>query len=169
MAKTGVLFVCLGNICRSPLAEGVFRHMAAARGLSDQFNVDSAGTGAWHVGEPPDPRSMEVAARHGVRLNGQARQVRPEDFSEFDLVVAMDRDNLRHLERQAAAGSGHARVRLLRSWDPEAGNDLDVPDPYYGGGSGFDHVFDMVERSCEALLNELSRGGAPEDDDDLLD
>ena len=165
MAKTGVLFVCLGNICRSPLAEGVFRHLAAERGLSDDFDVDSAGTGAWHVGEPPDSRSMEVATRHGVELDGRARQVQSGDFSSFDLIVAMDRDNLRNLEAGHQAAHGAARVRLLRSWDPDAGKDLDVPDPYYDGGLGFDRVYDMVERSCRALLDDLSREGTLEDDD----
>lgn len=165
MAKTGVLFVCLGNICRSPLAEGVFRHLAAERGLSEQFEVDSAGTGAWHVGEPPDSRSMEVATRHGVELDGTARQVQNGDFTDFDLIVAMDRDNLRNLEDRGHNADGEAPVRLLRSWDPDAGGDLDVPDPYYDGGSGFDRVYDMVERSCKALLDDLARGSVLGDDD----
>lgn len=156
--RQAVLFVCLGNICRSPLAEGVFRHLVRARGLDDRFEIDSAGTGAWHVGDPPDPRSREVAERHGVSLDGQrARQVRPSDFERFDLIVAMDDDNLRALER-LRPGPGvesRATVRKLREVDPEPG-DGDVPDPYYGGPGGFDDVYAMVRRSAEALLDELA-------------
>lgn len=152
----GVLFVCLGNICRSPLAEGVFRHLARERGLEDHFRVDSAGTGAWHVGEPPDPRSREVAERHGVALDDQrARQVRPADFDEFDLIVAMDADNLRTLERLRPGREHRASLRRLRDVDPDPG-DGDVPDPYYGGPRGFDEVYEMVKRSAEALLDELA-------------
>ena len=170
MAKTGVLFVCLGNICRSPLAEHVFRHLAAERGLADSFMVDSAGTGAWHVGEAPDARSAEVALRHGITLDGQARQVTTEDFATYDLILAMDRDNLRTIEKASHAAHGDARLELLRRWDPDAHGDLEVPDPYYGAGSGFDHVYDMVERSCRALLDELAgQGRRALDDDDLME
>jgi len=146
-----VLFVCLGNICRSPLAEGVMRHLAEASGVA--LGIDSAGTGAWHAGEAPDRRSREVARRHGVSLDGQrARQVELEDFHRFDLIVAMDADNLADLE---AMRPEHAEVRLarLRDWDPEGSGD--VPDPYYGGAQGFEDVYRMVERSCAALLGEL--------------
>ncbi len=149
---TSVLFVCLGNICRSPLAEGVFRHLVRERGLEDAYRVDSAGTGAWHAGEGPDPRSVDVAQRNGVRLEGRARQVTPADFRDFDVVVAMDRENLRSLE--SLVGDEGARIHLLRDFDPEPG-DGEVPDPYYGGPGGFDRVYAMVRRSCEALLDEL--------------
>lgn len=153
-APTSVLFVCLGNICRSPLAEGVFRHLVRERGLEERFRIDSAGTGAWHVGEPPDRRSAEVAARNGVSLDGQrARQVRPDDFDDFDVVVAMDRDNLRTLERMRSGS--RARLLLLRDHDPEPG-DGEVPDPYYGGPGGFDAVYEMVRRSAEAMLDDLA-------------
>lgn len=152
---TSVLFVCLGNICRSPLAEGVFWHLVVQRGLESSFRVESAGTGAWHVGEPPDDRSSEVARRHGVSLDGQqARRVRSSDFAEFDHLVAMDRENLRTLERLMDEVGGAASLSLLRDHDPEPG-DGDVPDPYYGGGHGFDHVFRMIRRSAEALLDHL--------------
>lgn len=148
-----VLFVCLGNICRSPLAEGVFRALVRERGLDERFRVDSAGTGAWHVGEPPDGRSIEVARRNGVSLDGQrARRVEPADFEAFDLIVAMDRSNLRNLETMTD-GSG-ARLLLLRDHDPDPG-DGEVPDPYYGGPGGFDAVYEMVRRSAEALLDDL--------------
>ena len=150
-----VLFVCLGNICRSPLAEGVFRHLAKARGLAGAYEVDSAGTGAWHVGEPPDPRSAEVARRHGVELAGAARQVVADDFERFDWILAMDRANLRDLAALRGA-NGRAQLRLFREFDPEGG-ERDVPDPYYGGPGGFEKVFEMVRRTSEALLEELER------------
>ncbi len=156
-AATSVLFVCLGNICRSPLAEGVLRHLARERGVEDRIRIDSAGTGAWHVGNPPDPRSAETAARHGIRLEGAARQVHPADAERFDLVLAMDRSNLRDLER-LFAGHPHARarVRLFRDYDPEADDGpADVPDPYYGGPDGFEEVHRMVVRSCAVLLDEV--------------
>lgn len=151
---TSVLFVCLGNICRSPLAEGVFAHMVEQEGLSHRFHVDSAGTGAWHAGERPDPRSIRVAASHGVELPGRARQVTPDDLHRFDLVVPMDRDNLAELERLSNVHGGTARIRLLRSFDGAADGD-EVPDPYYGGPGGFDKVYDMVHAACAGLLDEL--------------
>lgn len=149
-----VLFVCLGNICRSPLAEGVFRHLARQAGLEDQFVIDSAGTGSWHVGEPPDGRSVGVAAANGVAVDGRARQVRRDDVARFDVIVAMDRDNLREL-RRLTDGRGHSHIHLLREFDPEGTGD-EVPDPYFGGEDGFETVYRMVHRSCAALLRELS-------------
>ena len=154
-STTSVLFVCLGNICRSPLAEGVFRHLVAEAGLAGRFVVDSAGTGAWHEGERADPRSIQVAAAHGVALEGRARQVREEDLRAFDLVVAMDRDNLAVLEELSSAAGGTARVQLLRAFDPTADGD-EVPDPYYGGPQGFEKVYRMVHAACEGLLRELA-------------
>ena len=149
-----VLFVCLGNICRSPLAEGVFRHLAIERANPARLSIDSAGTGGWHVGHPPDPRSQAVARRHGILIETQkARRVSSEDFSRFDLIVAMDGANLRDLEQLRPSGAG-ARLARLRDWDPEPG-DGDVPDPYYGGPDGFDQVYAMIDRSCRALLDDL--------------
>jgi protein-tyrosine phosphatase len=156
-----VLFVCLGNICRSPLAEGVFIHLAKEAGVADRFEVDSAGTGDWHVGEWPDPRSAEVARKHGVVLPSRARQVTRVDLERFDYVVAMDRENLWDLERMARELPGaraRAKIHLLRADDPDRapGDDRhDVPDPYYGGASGFEQVYQMVHRSAEALLRRL--------------
>lgn len=121
------------------------------------MEVDSAGTGAWHVGSPPDPRSVEVARRNGVSLRGTARQVRPDDFRRFTHVLAMDPSNARNLERLRERAGGGTRPRLLREWDPEADGDLEVPDPYYGGPEGFEEVYRMVERSCRSLLDELRR------------
>lgn len=147
-----VLFVCLGNICRSPLAEGVFRHQLAQRsGLEIEF--DSAGTAAYHQGEPPDERMRDVAQRHGVSLEGQrARRVVDEDFDRFDLILAMDAENLRNLRRRAPGGN-RERIRLFREFDPKGTGD--VPDPYYGGPDGFEEVFDIADRSCAKLLDHL--------------
>ena len=153
-SRTSVLFVCLGNICRSPLAEGVFRHLAQQEGLEDRFEIDSAGTGAWHVGERADARSALVAELHGIALDSRARQVKPDDFERFDYIIAMDRDNLRTLERMREANGSSARIELLRAYEPERDGD-EVPDPYYGGSSGFENVFQMVKRSCRGLLEQL--------------
>lgn len=150
---TRILFVCLGNICRSPLAEGVFRHLVHELDLGTHYEVDSAGTGAWHVGEPADPRSRGVARKHGIVLSGRARQVTGEDFRTFDLVIAMDRENQANLER--IRKGGHGRLHLLREFDPEARGELEVPDPYYGAPGGFDEVYEMVHRSCGHLLETL--------------
>ncbi len=153
--RTSVLFVCLGNICRSPLAEGVFRHLAEERGVDDRFVIDSAGTGAWHAGSPPDERSVLVASEHGITLEGSARPVTPEDLERFDVILAMDSENLQDLERLADGSRTRARLHLLREFDPEADR-LDVPDPYYGGYRGFENVYRMVRRACEGLLDELT-------------
>lgn len=149
-----MLFVCLGNICRSPLAEGVFAHLVEAEGLTDQFEIDSAGTGAWHVGEPPDGRASQVAASHGILLDSRARQVEAEDLERFDHILAMDRSNLRELQRMVDLSGEAVEVRLLREYDREADGD-EVPDPYYGGADGFEHVYRMVRRSCEYLLEDI--------------
>ena len=155
-----ILFVCLGNICRSPLGEGVLAHRLEEEDLSNRVRVDSAGTGAWHQGEPPDPRSTEVAIRHGITLRGRARRVSVEDFHEFDYILAMDRTNLEDLRHLESQGEGGALLTLFREFDPQQDGDLDVPDPYYGGPDGFDLMFDMVDRTCTAfvkhLLSELS-------------
>jgi protein-tyrosine phosphatase len=153
-AKTSVLFVCLGNICRSPLAEGVFKHLASERGVDGFYEIDSAGMGAWHVGEPADRRSAEVARKNGVVLEGAARQVSAGDFDRFHWIIAMDSENLADLEALRARGPGRARLQRLRDFDPDPG-DGDVPDPYYGGPAGFDHVFMLVRRSAEAFLDHL--------------
>jgi protein-tyrosine phosphatase len=153
--RTRVLFVCLGNICRSPLAENVFRYLVEEAGLEDRFEIDSAGTGSWHVGERPDARAASVASAHGIELRGRARQVTQDDLVAFHYVLAMDRENLEELEYMARKGEATAEIRLLRAYDPHADRD-EVPDPYYGGASGFEDVFDIVSRSCRSLLASLT-------------
>jgi low molecular weight protein-tyrosine phosphatase len=156
-----LLFVCMGNICRSPTAEGVMRRLVAEAGLDDRIATDSAGTGGWHAGDPPDSRATGAAARRGVTLEGAARQVRAEDFRDFDLLIAMDRENLRGLLAVAPDEAGSEKVRLLREFDPLSAGapDLDVPDPYYGGDRGFETVLDMTEAACRGLLDELRAAG----------
>jgi protein-tyrosine phosphatase len=152
-----ILFVCMGNICRSPTAEGVMRRLLRDAGLEDAIEIDSAGTGGWHAGEPPDARATEAARLRGVRLEGAARQVTAADFEDFDLIVAMDRANLRELLALAPDEEAAEKVRLLREFDPASADagDLDVPDPYYGGERGFERVLDLVEAACRGLLGEL--------------
>ena len=149
-----MLFVCLGNICRSPLAEGIFRDQVRQAGLGDAIEIDSAGIGDWHVGELPDPRTRSVAQRRGLELVSRARQVKSGDLESFDYVVAMDEENLRGLQRLRADTPSGTQVRRLREFDPDA-DQLDVPDPYYGGEDGFERVHDMVERACAGLLQHI--------------
>lgn len=141
-----VLFVCSGNICRSPTAEAVLRRLVDEAGLAHEFDIDSAGTGSWHVGEPPDSRAVAAARERGLSVHGIARQITPEDFEIFDVIVAVDDDNLHRLAKIVPPGAP-ARVRKLAA--------SDVPDPYYGGPDGFDRVLDLVEKDCRALLDEL--------------
>lgn len=150
----GILFVCTGNICRSPTAEGVFRALVAAQDLSDRVAVDSAGTGAWHAGEPPDERAQETALRHGIDISGQrARKVTRDDFTAFDLIMAMDRSHHHDLSRLCPRGQEH-RIQMFLGYAPELGV-LDMPDPYFGAGDGFEKVFDMVEACARGLLAEI--------------
>ncbi len=156
MSEVKVLFVCLGNICRSPTAEGVFRKLVAARGLEDAYTVDSAGTSAWHQGEPPDPRSREEALRHGVDISAQrSRPVVVEDFERFDYLVAMDGANLREL-RKRCPEPYRARIHRLTVFAPGLGV-TDVPDPYYGGDRGFETVYTIIEAGALGLLEETER------------
>jgi protein-tyrosine phosphatase len=152
-----LLFVCMGNICRSPTAEGVMRHLLREEGLEDEITVDSAGTGAWHVGNPPDRRATAAARARGIVLEGAARQVRPSDFDDYDLLLVADRENLADLRAIAPDEAARAKVRLLREFDPasDGAADLDVPDPYYGGPDGFEDVLDLVEAACRGLLAEV--------------
>jgi protein-tyrosine phosphatase len=155
--KLHVLFVCLGNICRSPLAEGVFRHLVSEAGLEDRFVIDSAGTSSYHEGDPPDSRASAVAHARGIQLTGRARQLKRTDLDRFDYVILMDAENRQAAERLARRDAPRAVMQLLREFDPHADGDLDVPDPYYGGPRGFEKVHDIVERSCRGLLEQLRR------------
>lgn len=151
--KINILFVCMGNICRSPTAEGVFRHKVEAAGLSDQFHIDSAGTHAYHVGEPPDRRSQATAREQGYDLSmQQARKVSEFDFHEFDLIIAMDSDNLARLEAKQPP-NGRAQLSLMLDYSSTARGE-DVPDPYYGGSQGFSHVLNLIEEAAEHLLEQ---------------
>jgi protein-tyrosine phosphatase len=152
---TSVLFVCLGNICRSPLAEGIFTHMVNERGLDDRFTIDSCGTGGWHVGNPPDPRSVLVASTHGIDLTTlRARQFdETNDPETFDLLIPMDKQNHRDIVK---LGTPPEKAKLMRAFDPETPHGPDVPDPYYGGDDGFEKVYQMLVRSCEGLLDSIT-------------
>lgn len=150
-----VCFVCLGNICRSPTAEGVFCHLVAEAGVEDRFEIDSAGTAAYHTGERPDRRSSATAKARGVTLPGRARQFVEDDFDRFDHVLAMDRSNYESLRSLAPDDAARAKVRLFRSHDPASPKGAEVPDPYYGGADGFDLVFDICMAAGRGLLTEL--------------
>jgi protein-tyrosine phosphatase len=151
-----ILFVCLGNICRSPTAEVVFRTVAAREMPDLALEIDSAGTAAYHVGELPDRRTREAAARRGYDLSTlRARVVEPDDFEHYDLILAMDRENLRTLE-QRAPPAARERLRLLLEFAPEAGVS-EVPDPYYGGSNGFEDVLDLIEAAARGLIEHLRR------------
>ncbi|MGR3983885.1 MAG: low molecular weight phosphotyrosine protein phosphatase [Gammaproteobacteria bacterium] len=158
MAARRVLFVCLGNICRSPLAEGAFRRAVESRGLGARYEIDSAGTGDWHLGAPPDPRAQRAGARRGIDISGlRARRASAADMAAFDHILAMDRANHADLLRLAGAPHRH-KVRLLMEYCPRRELD-EVPDPYYGGDAGFDRALDLIEVAADALLAHIE--GAP--------
>lgn len=152
---TGVLFVCMGNICRSPTAEGIFRHVIEQAGQSNRFRVDSAGTHGYHTGKTPDTRAIAAARRHGIDLSGlRARRIDDGDFYLFDYILAADTYNLSVLREMAPAGA-EAHLELLMSYAPGGGYPREVPDPYYGSGDGFERVYQMVKAACEGLLEEI--------------
>lgn len=156
MDKIKVLMVCMGNICRSPMAHGYFEQVVREAGLQDRIEVDSAGTHAYHVGEPPDRRAQQTAGRRGVDLSGQrARKALREDFSRFDYVLAMDRDNYALLAGLCPPGEEH-RLRLFLEFAPQLA-EREVPDPYYGGEAGFERVFGMIEAAAQGLLADIRR------------
>lgn len=154
MQPVRVLFICMGNICRSPTAEAVFMHCVATAGMKDRIYCDSAGTHDYHIGNAPDARAMQAATRRGYDMSGlRARQVNLRDFEEFDYVLAMDRDNLRLLQQQC--GTKHAHKLSLFMECAEGSVELEVPDPYYGGAQGFERVLDMVENAAQGLLRRI--------------
>lgn len=149
-----VLFVCMGNICRSPTAEGVFRHLVKQAKAGDFITIDSAGTHAYHVGEPPDTRSLSTAQSRQIDMSKQrARRVNVNDFEEFDHILAMDKSNQQQLMDMCPAHLKH-KIELFMNYANEF-EETEVPDPYYGGARGFDHVFDLVEDASKGLINKL--------------
>ena len=155
-----ILFVCLGNICRSPAAEGVFLRLVKRRGLKDAFVVDSAGTGGWHIGNPADSRMQAAAQHRGIHLPSRARQLTLADLGEFDLVLTMDDANLSAVRAlaQEAGREATATIKPMLSYSRLFG-ETEVPDPYYGGDAGFEHVLDLLEDACSNLLDEISPSG----------
>jgi protein-tyrosine phosphatase len=155
MATHRILFVCLGNICRSPMAEGVFRRVAEEEGLIDRFEIDSAGLGDWHIGQAPDHRAQKAARSRGVEISDQsARQVVDEDFERFDLLLVMDRSNYAELKARAPHDA-RAKIRPFLDFAPHVGTS-DVPDPFFGGAEGFDHALDLIEAAARGLLASLT-------------
>ena len=155
--QVAVSFVCMGNICRSPTAEAVMRHLVREAGLDHAIAIDSAGTGAWHEGEERDRRSRAVAKRRGMPITGPARQFARGDFDRFDLVLALDEENARDLRSLAPTDEARAKIRLLREFDKDAAPGAEVPDPYYGGPEGFERVFDICLEACRGLLDYLRK------------
>jgi protein-tyrosine phosphatase len=151
-----LLFVCKANLIRSPLAENLFRELAAESGLADRFEVDSAGVATGWEGSPPHPAMQRVAQAHGLNLRGHSRRITATDFDRFDLILAMDRENQQELEALARDERDRAKVRLLREFDPQGGAAIDVPDPYFDDIDGFEHTYQIVERSIRGLLQTLS-------------
>lgn len=149
-----MVFVCLGNICRSPTGEGVMQHLVKEAGFENYFLIDSAGTASFHTGEPANSKSRAIAEKHGVQLLSRARQFRSADLDEFDLILVMDNENRDNVLRLCTTDEQREKVQLLRDYDPNPG-DGEVPDPYYGGLDGFENVFQIVKRSCEQLLFKL--------------
>ena len=150
-----ICFVCQGNIIRSPLAENMFRHLAEEAGLSGKYQLESAGTSAYHVGQAPDKRMRQAAAEHGFHYTGRARQFWREDLDKYDLILVMDQNNRRILESMVQNNPQKNKIHMLREFDAQGSGDLDVPDPYYGGVEGFEATFQIVTRSCEGLLEAL--------------
>jgi protein-tyrosine phosphatase len=149
-----LLFVCLGNICRSPSAENIMNHLLKQRGLEGKISCDSAGTSSYHIGSPPDARMRQAASKRGITLTGRARQFEVSDFEEFDLILAMDRDNYRAILACDRQGKYQDKVKLMCDYATNY-PDQEVPDPYYGGAEGFNYVIDLLLDACQGLLDDL--------------
>ena len=150
-----ISFVCLGNICRSPLAQGVFQDLVNREKLDQKIFISSAGTSNWHIGSLPDERMRQTAKSKGIKLESRAQQFQSKDFNKFSLILAMDQSNLIRLSEIAPNALPPDKLMLFRSFDPESNDDQDVPDPYYGGAKGFEEVYSMVKRTCPPLLNYI--------------
>ena len=150
-----ISFVCLGNICRSPLAQGVFQDLVNREKLDQNIFISSAGTGNWHIGNLPDERMRQTALSKGIKLESRAQQFQSKDFNRFNLILAMDHSNLIRLSEIAPSSLPPDKLMLFRSFDPESNDDQDVPDPYYGGAKGFEEVYSMVKRTCPPLLDYI--------------
>ncbi len=155
MNRKSILFVCLGNICRSPAAEGIFRQLVAQRHLERDFLIDSAGIGSWHIGDLPDPRMRRCGARHGYTFDSRARQLSSDDFDQFDYIIGMDYDNLRDIKAKARRAEDEKKVLLMADFLRHH-DSATIPDPYYGGDRDFDHVVELLEDACESLLDWLT-------------
>lgn len=155
MIKKKIMFVCMGNICRSPLAHGIFQKLVVMEGLTDFFEIESSGTTGYHAGELPDQRMSNTAYQHGYNLDHRARRFMPHDLEIYDLVLPMDKANMEEIQNHAVSDSCRAEIRLFRDFDPQGYDGSEVPDPYYGGDEGFENVFLIVERSCRNLLEKL--------------
>ena len=153
--RISVIFVCLGNICRSPLAEAIFRQKLKKAGLEDKINCSSAGTAHWHIGEQPDPRTLEIAGIHGVPINHKGNQLKPAQYGEYDYFIAMDRDNFQDIKSNLKHAPFEAKVYLMREFDNRKSR-LDVPDPYYGDMEDFEEVFAILEESCNNFIQFLN-------------
>lgn len=160
MEKTvKILLVCLGNICRSPLAEGVLRQVLSEHGLDGKVLVDSCGTGGWHAGELPDPRSRAIGLANGIRLTHRARKIEPADLEKFDLVLAMDWNNFQNIQLMEGAHQHASKLRMFRYFDPDTRDGDEVPDPYDGDMQDFEHVFHICLRTSKALVEHILQSG----------
>lgn len=153
--KHRLLFVCLGNICRSPAAEGIMQHLVDQVGRAEEFVIDSAGLGGWHIGMYPDPRMTEAARQKGYHLNSRARQIKAYDFDDFDLILCMDEGNRDRLMDLAPSIEAQEKIQLLSNYIPEEMHANEIPDPYYGGSQGFERVISLIEAACRNLLMQL--------------
>jgi protein-tyrosine phosphatase len=156
MRPLRVLFVCLGNICRSPLAEALFKHKVQERGLAKYVDADSCGTSDYHIGDPPDPRTLANARKNGITIDHRGRQLSLSDLQTFDYVIAMDRNNLEDILRVGRGLNMDGKLFLMRTFDPQA-DEKDVPDPYYGGEEGFQQVFEILDRSLDGFIHYLGQ------------